>query len=89
MRGKARMRTLLSAGGLPEDALLDSAQVILNGRTSVTITGQHGVVELSSERIRMKTGCGVLTIAGRSLALRELSPDQAIVTGECIDGASY
>lgn len=89
MRGRARVRTLLSAVGMPEDALLDSAQVCINGRTSVTINGHHGVVELSCERIRMKTGCGILAIAGSSLALRELSPDRAIVTGERIDGVSY
>lgn len=80
---------MLAAGGLPEDALLSSARVLFNGRTSITVEGQQGVVALSPEQIQLKTGSGLLTITGRMLALRELSPERAIIQGETIDGAAY
>ena len=89
MRGGETMKKLLLAGGLPEDALLDSARVTMNGRTSVMIEGQRGVVELSQEQIRLATGNGVLNIRGSLLTLRELSPEKAIVTGNPIDAAVY
>ncbi len=89
MRGRERVKKLLLTGGLPEDALLDSARVTMNGRTSVLIEGQRGVVELSQAQIRLATGNGVLCISGAQLTLKELSPEMAVVTGESIDAAAY
>ena len=89
MRGREQVRKILQAGGLPEDALLSSARVTMNGRTSVTIEGQNGVIELSQSQIRLSTGNGVLRVNGTMLMLRELSPEKAIVTGEMIDAAAY
>ena len=89
MRGRERVGKLLQAGGLPEDALLSSARVTMNGRTSVTIEGQYGVIELSQAQIRLSTGNGVLSVRGSRLTLRELSPEKAIVSGEPIDAATY
>lgn len=89
MSSREQVRKLLQAGGLPEDALLSSARVTINGRTSVIIEGQKGVIELSQSKIRLSTGNGVLTVCGCMLMLRELSPEKAIVTGEPIDAATY
>ena len=89
MRGRERIGKLLEASGLPEDALLSSALVTMNGRTSVMIEGQHGVVELSGTQIRLATGNGVLSIRGCLLTLKELNAEKAIVTGEMIDAVAY
>ena len=89
MRGREKVGKLLQAGGLPEDALLSSARVTMNGRTSVTIEGQYGVIELSQAQICLSTGNGVLRVRGSMLTLRELSPEKAIVSGEPIDTATY
>ncbi|MBR5287587.1 MAG: YabP/YqfC family sporulation protein [Clostridia bacterium] len=89
MRGRERIRKLLQAGGLPEDALLSSARVTMNGRTSVTIEGQRGVVELSQSQIRLATGNGMLCIRGCALTLMELTPALAVVTGEPVAAAVY
>jgi len=80
---------VLESSGLPQDALIDCARVTLTGRSLVTIEGQHGVVELADQRIRMKTGGGMLLVTGEALALNELSPVRAVITGEMIESVSY
>lgn len=80
MRGKRRGGPLDSQ--LPEDAFRDSARVTLFGRSAALVEGQHGVVELSDARIRLKTGGGVLAVLGERLLLEELSLDAAMIRGE-------
>ena len=87
MRG--RIAKALEGCGLPADALSDCARVTLTGRRSVTIEGQHGVIELSPERIRLRTGDGVLSVDGSALELHALSDSHARITGERIDVVSY
>ena len=89
MRGRETVRKLLEAGRLPEDALLDSARVTINGRSGVSVEGQHGVVELSDQRIRLKTGSGLLSITGTALQLAQLSAHRALVSGETIESVSF
>lgn len=59
------------------------------GRVCVLVEGQYGVVELEEERIRLRTRDGVLSVAGNTLCLKELSADAAMITGERIDLAAY
>ena len=89
MRRRSRADGLPLRAGLPEDALGDSARVTMTGHTSVLIEGQHGVVELSAGRIRLKTGDGVLYVSGERLRLEELSLDAAMIRGERIETVSY
>lgn len=89
MRGRSRADGLPLRAGLPEDALGDSARVTMTGRTSALVEGQHGVVELSAARIRLKTGEGVLSVTGEALRLEELSLDAAMIRAQRIDAVSY
>ena len=75
--------------GLPADALGDCARVTLLGRSAVTVEGQHGVIELSSSRIRLRTGEGTLSVSGENLVLHALSADMAKIAGGKIDDISY
>lgn len=84
-----RTRRLVLASGLPEDALGDCARVTMTGQSAVLVEGQHGVVELSCGQIRLKTGRGVLTVAGEGLRLRELSLDAALIAGERVTTVTY
>ena len=84
-----KLRRMTLACGWPEDALTLGARVTMMGRGSVLIEGQHGVVELSSERIRLRTKGGVIAVEGEGLCLRELSTDAAMIEGERIDSAAY
>lgn len=87
MNGK--LVRVLEAGGLPQDALCDCARVTMTGQSRVTIEGQHGIVELGTEQIRLRTGDGVLRVCGQGLTLKALSPQQAVITGQPVDMVSY
>ena len=89
MGGRRKIRRALLACGLPEDAMMNSACVTLNGRTSLRIEGHQGVMELSCECIRLYTGCGVLAVRGERLELRALSACTAVISGEAIASVAY
>ena len=89
MRVRNRARRMLLSCGLPEDTVTGGARVMLSGRSAVMIEGQRGVVEMSGERIRLKTADGVLTICGESLRLQELSLDAAMVIGADVLSTGY
>ena len=80
---------MILSSGLPEDALTLGARVTMSGRGSVLIEGQRGVVELTGERIRLRTGEGVLSVLGRGLRLHELSLDAALIAGDSVDTVTY
>ena len=65
----AEKRFALSLG-LPEDATSDCARVTLSGQSAALVEGQHGVIELTESRVRLRTGRGVLTVQGEGLRLR-------------------
>ena len=87
MGKKLRRMTLFC--GLPEDALLSLARVTMMGRGCVLIEGQCTVVELGSERIRLRTREGVIAVQGCGLRLRETTGEAAMIEGERIDSAAY
>ena len=89
MRGKRICSRAAVGCGLPEDALAGGARVTWFGRGSVLAEGQRGVVELSGERIRLRTDGGILCVCGRALTLRELSMDAAMIAGERIHTLTY
>lgn len=80
---------MILRGSLPEDALLGSARVTMTGQSGVLVEGQHGVVELSGARIRLKTAGGIVTVIGEELRLRELSLDSAIIAGGRVMTVTY
>ena len=69
--------------GLPEDSTGDCARVTL-GQSAALVEGQHGVIELTESRVRLRTGRGVLSVLGEGLRLRELSVDAALIEGHVL-----
>ena len=89
MPKRRRISAAALDAGLPEDALAGGARVTWFGRGSVLAEGQRGVVELSGERIRLRTDEGILCVCGRALTLCELSLDAAMIAGEQIHTLTY
>ena len=89
MRAKGRGRHLAIKTGLPEDVLFSGARVTMIAQGSVLIEGQRGVVELTGQRIRLRTADGVIAVMGEELKLRELSLDAAIITGTPVEAVAY
>lgn len=89
MRSFKRFKRWVLKSGLPEDALTGAARATLFGRSAVLIEGQHGVVEMGEQRIRLRTHSGILSIAGKALVLQELSMDAAMIRGEELETLTY
>ena len=79
-----RKRGFALSLGLPEDATSDCARVTLSGQSAALVEGQHGVIELTESRVRLRTGRGVLTVQGEGLRLRALSVDAALIEGHVL-----
>ena len=60
------------------------ARVTLSGQSAALVEGQHGVIELTESRVRLRTGRGVLTVQGEGLRLRALSVDAALIEGHVL-----
>lgn len=88
MRKLRRIRRAITLT-LPEDALASGARVTMIARSSVLVEGQHGVVELSCARIRLRTQKGVVAVCGSALRLEELSFDAAMISGDPITTVTY
>ena len=59
------------------------------GKSCVLAEGHQGVVELSPDRIRLRTHHGVISILGVGLELRELSVDAALVYAQQAETVTY
>lgn len=59
-------------------------KLTLNERTNLTMTGVTEVVSFDETAVMLKTGLGLLTVQGRELKLKTLSPDggQVAVDGQ-------
>lgn len=79
-----RKRGFALSLGLSEDATSDCARVTLSGQSAALVEGQHGVIELTESRVRLRTGRGVLTVQGEGLRLRALSADAALIEGHVL-----
>lgn len=87
MRRRQRGRGVL-ASGLPADVFC-GARVTWVARRSALVEGQRGVVELTQERIRLRTDEGIMTICGEAMMLRELSVDAALIDASHIHTITY
>ena len=69
-----RKRGFALSLGLPEDATSDCARVTLSGQSAALVEGQHGVIELTESRVRLRTGRGGADRAGRRASAAGRSP---------------
>ena len=85
MRSRGSFRHMTMRSGIPEDVWGSGARVTMTGKRCVLVEGHQGVVELSPDRIRLRTEDGVVSILGEGLEVQELSVDAALIFGGCID----
>ena len=89
MRGKNRFCHMSMQSGIPEDAWGCGTRVTMMGKSCVLAEGHQGVVELSPDRIRLRTNHGIISILGSGLELRELSVDAALVHARQAETVTY
>ncbi len=73
---------------LPEEVLTGCVKATMYASSAVVLENHDGVFECAPERIRLRTGEGILCIEGSGMVLVELSRERALVSGE-IQGVSF
>ncbi|MBM7855716.1 sporulation protein YqfC [Desulfohalotomaculum tongense] len=67
---------------IPRDVMLDLPKIVLVGSLQVFIENHRGIVEYTSETVRVIVGDGEISIAGENLSLRNITADEIIVEGQ-------
>ncbi|MCL2545355.1 MAG: YabP/YqfC family sporulation protein [Clostridia bacterium] len=80
--GKRRLVQGARMAGLPEEVLFGVPKVVLVGEERALIENHRGVLEYTSERVRLRTDCGLLEIGGAELTLGHLGRSDLVVQGK-------
>ncbi len=68
---------------MPEQNLKSNHTLMLDNRTSLSLTGVSDVVGFDEQTVNLMTDCGTLIVKGENLHINKLSLDTKDV---CIDG---
>ncbi|MGN0457125.1 MAG: YabP/YqfC family sporulation protein [Acutalibacteraceae bacterium] len=60
---------------------LSSVYVEMHGNTEVTVEGCKGILEYDSAVIRVSVGCAAVSVKGRALSIKCLSPGSVVISG--------
>jgi len=69
---------------IPKDLALDLPRITLLGRDELNVENHRGVIEYSSNRLRINLSRGFLEIEGRQLEIAALMPEEIAIVGEII-----
>ncbi|MBO8136715.1 MAG: sporulation protein YqfC [Desulfotomaculum sp.] len=67
---------------IPSDVMLDLHKTVLVGDMQVFIENHRGIVEYTSETVRVIVGDGEMAVIGENLTLRNITSDEIIVEGK-------
>ncbi|KKM11057.1 sporulation protein [Clostridiales bacterium PH28_bin88] len=66
---------------LPHDIVMDLPKITLVGNLQVHMENHRGIIEYTTEKVRVSINTGEVVIDGRELVLRHILPDQIMVEG--------
>jgi len=66
---------------IPQDALLNLPKITIIGDEELHLENHKGIIEYSSERIRVSVLGGSLEITGGAMVLKNIKPDEIAVRG--------
>lgn len=75
---KSKITNLLD---LPSEIIMNLPLISITGNELVNIENYKGVIEYSSERVRINTTSGVLKLEGKNLELKEITAEEITVKG--------
>ncbi|ACA60540.1 sporulation protein YqfC [Candidatus Desulforudis audaxviator] len=85
---KKMRRTVADILEIPGEIALDLPKIILVGNVQVIIENHRGIVEYTTESVRVIVPAGEVSLRGRNLVLRNILPDELCVEGE-IESLSF
>jgi len=73
---------------LPREVTMNLPLITVTGSEQVSVENFKGVIEYTTERVRINTPCGVLKIVGRGLTLKQVTSENILITGG-VSGLEY
>ena len=82
-KDKPNLKKELSAAlEIPGEVILDMPLISLKGREEISVENYRGIIEYSTEKIRLNTTAGIFKITGENLLINCLDCDNVIITGK-------
>ncbi len=75
-------RQFSEAMELPGDVVLDLPKIIMVGNIQLFIENHRGIIEYTTEGVRVSVGEGEVAVVGEDLMLRNILPDELCVEGK-------
>ncbi len=67
---------------IPKDLVLDIPKITLIGKGELYLENHRGIIEYSSQRLRINLSRGFLEILGDQLEIKALLPDELKIEGD-------
>lgn len=67
---------------IPKDLVLDLPKITVIGRNELYLENHRGIIEYSTQRLRINLSRGFLEIQGEKLEIKVLMPEEIQVWGE-------
>ena len=67
---------------LPKDIILDIPKITMVGNLQLYIENHKGIIEYTTNRIRINTKSGSLRIIGKNLLLKNIVVEEIVIVGE-------
>jgi sporulation protein YqfC len=81
-RSENLKNSIAEALEMPKDIVLDLPKIIMVGNLQVVIENHKGIIEYTSNQIRIYTKLGTLRILGKSLLLKNIVLEEIVIVGE-------
>lgn len=66
---------------IPDDIMMDTVRVTMVGRGELLVENHSGIIEYTSELLRVKVSDGELSVSGTGLSLAVIEKEQVRVAG--------
>ncbi|MFO7263937.1 MAG: sporulation protein YqfC [Bacillaceae bacterium G1] len=88
-RWAAWKKRLGSSLDVPLNTILNIPRVTVIGTYQVYVENHQGILEFSSQRLRLRTVAGQLQITGQGLMIRQINHEEIFVEGERIASLTF
>lgn len=75
-------KKFLEIGDIPKELVTSSSKMVLLGNSEFTIENFKGIIEYETDKIKIKSGTGVVTVIGEGLTINELGDEELFVKGK-------
>jgi sporulation protein YqfC len=67
---------------IPRDLMMDLPKITIVGDIQLLIENHRGIIEYSSEFVKIATTIGEMEVSGMDMVLRNILPDELVVEGK-------